>query len=128
MRGFLKYISHFTLHSSRSSLGSASIEMAAALPMLALCMLVMVQVFGVFVDASQRLQAADARVAEAMRNHMSLGSEHGFEWPCLERIAVGSEGSVTIDGDPKAVGLGLWRRSIETPQEVTFVTGQICND
>ena len=112
----------------RNNKGSASIEMAAALPMLALCMLVMVQVFDVFIDASQRLQAADALVSQSMREHMSRNAAHDFEWPCLERVAVGSEGKVTIDGAPKAVGLGLWRRSIETPQEVTFVTGQICND
>ena len=112
----------------RNNKGSASIEVAAALPMLALCMLVMVQVFGVFVGASQRLQAADARVAEAMRNHMSLASEHGLEWPCLEYVAVGSEGKVIAAGTPKFVGVGFWRRSIETPQEVTFVTKQICDD
>lgn len=112
----------------RNNRGSASIEMAAALPMLALCMLVMVQVFDVFIDASQRLQVADAQVAQAMREHMSLDSEHGIEWPCLERIAVGSEGKVTIAGEPKRVGLGIWGRAIETPQEVTFVTGEICSD
>ena len=102
--------------------------MAAALPLVALCMIVMVQVFGVFVDASQRLQAADALVAQAMREHMSLASEHGFEWPCLEHVAVGSEGRVIAVGEPKFVGVGSWRRTIETPQEVTFVTGEICSD
>lgn len=112
----------------RNDRGSASIEMAAALPMLALCMIVMVQVFSVFVDASQRLQVADAQVAQAMREHMSLTSEHGIEWPCLEQVEVGSDGRVTIDGSPKKVGLGLWRREISTPQEVTFVTGEICSD
>lgn len=112
----------------RNNRGSTSIEMAAALPMLALCMILMVQIFGVFIDASQRLQAADARVAEAMRNHMSRNADHAFEWPCLERIAVGSEGKVTIAGEPKRVGLGIWGRVIQTPQEVSFVTESICSD
>lgn len=112
----------------RNERGSASIEMAAALPLLALCMLVMVQVFGVFVDASRRLSVADAHVAEAMRNHMSLAVDHAHEWPCLEHVVVGNEGRVVVDGEPRAVGVGLWRRTIDAPQEVIFVTEPICND
>jgi len=108
--------------------GSASIELAAILPLVALCMLVMVQVFGVFVDASQRLQAADARISQAMREHMSLASEHGFEWPCLEHVSIGSDGKVIVNGTQKFIGVGSWKRTIETPQEVTFVTGEICSD
>ena len=112
----------------RNKRGSASIELATALPLVALCMLVMVQVFDVFIDASQRLHAADAYIAQAMREHMSLASEHGFEWPCLERIAVGSEGRVIAGGAPKSIGVGSWKQTIETPQEVTFVTAEICSD
>jgi len=108
--------------------GSASIELAAALPLVALSMFVMVQVFGVFMDASKRLHAADAHIAQAMREHMSLSSEHGFEWPCLERVVVGSEGRVLANGAPRVIGVGSWRQEIETPQEVTFVTAEICSD
>lgn len=112
----------------RNQRGSASIELAAAMPLVALCMLVMVQVFDVFVDASRRLHAADAQVAEAMREHMSLDSDHGIEWPCLEHVSVGSDGRVIANGDLKFIGIGSWKRTMETPQEVTFVTERICND
>ncbi len=112
----------------RNDKGSASIEMAAALPLVVLCMLVMVQIFGAFITAQQRLQLADARVAEAMRNHMSLDADHAFEWPCLERVAVGIEGRVVAGGAPRTIGAGFWRRTIDIPQEVAFVTEPICSD
>lgn len=108
--------------------GSAAIELAAALPLLALCMIVMVQLMSVFVEAQRDLMAADVRIAETMRSHMNLEADHAFEWPCLERVAVGSEGRVVIDKKPRTIGVGLLRRTIDAPQEVRFVTEPICGN
>jgi hypothetical protein len=82
----------------------------------------------VFIDAQQRLMLAESHVSQALRDHMSLDADHAFEWPCLERVAVGSEGRVVVSGAPRAIGAGFWKRTIDTPQEVSFVTESICSD
>jgi hypothetical protein len=41
---------------------------------------------------------------------------------------VGSDGRVLVDGEPRKLGVGLLQRTIDIPQEVSFVTEAICSD
>lgn len=91
--------------------GSAAIEMCAAIPILAIGIVVLVQFSTLILTSMQKLSAAESKVASAMRESMSPLSAIKNEWPCLEDVPIGKEGHLTND-----------------TQEVIFVTDPICKN
>ncbi len=116
------------LHQFNRSEGQAAIEMAVALPLLALFLLITVQFFHVGAMAMKNLMYAEYQIAEAIQEWMSPDSDHESGWPCLEDIPVGADGRVKINGDPVSIGFGAWKTEINVPQEVRFVADPICEN
>ena len=106
--------------------GSAAIETAALLPCVALFILIIVQFFHVGAAAMQNLMRAETRVAEGLMEAMSPATDAAHEWPCLEGIALGENGKVMVLTTPVQIGVGDWTYTIETAQEVAFVTTPVC--
>ncbi len=106
--------------------GSAAIETAAILPFVALFLLIIVQFFHVGAAAMQGLMDAEVSVAQGIMEAMSPATIATREWPCLEGIALGENGKITVPTPPVQIGIGDWTYDITTTQEVAFVTTPVC--
>ena len=104
--------------------GAAALELAAALPLLALFILLVVQFSAVFTQSIRDLAVASAEASRTVADWNMATNEDGFARPCLELMPVRH---VSSGGNPLEVGAGLLRRMISVPQEVHIVAEDICS-
>lgn len=103
--------------------GSAMVELAAAVPIVAIFLLVISQFATLFDRAVHDTANAEAEASRSINEWDLQHARNGLKRPCLEDM---DKHSVTYGGNPVAIGVGAWRRMISVPQEVKIVSGEIC--
>lgn len=103
--------------------GSASIEVAAFVPVIALFMLISYQFAMLFSDAVGKVGVANAAAQSALRSWEDQNAMSGFARPCIGQMGE------TKYSSPVAlhrIGSGAMSTDIEFSQEVAVVAEPIC--
>lgn len=103
--------------------GSASIELMAAAPIVALFMMITMQISASFHQAIGNIARAGAAAAVIANEYQEANLNRGFRRPCLENI---EPAIVAIEGIPVSIGAGILKREFMVGQEVAIATDPIC--
>ncbi len=107
----------------KSSSGSASLEVAAFVPVIALFILISYQFAMLFSDAVGKVGEAHAVAQSALRSWEEQNAAKGFARPCIERMgATWFSSPVTHH----RIGSGVFSKDIILSQEVGVVAEPIC--
>jgi hypothetical protein len=107
----------------RSDSGSASLEVAAFVPVIALFLLISYQFATLFSDAVGKVGQAHAAAQSSLRSWEELNGASGFSRPCIERMdSIDFSSPVTHH----RIGSGAMSKEIALSQEVSIVAEPIC--
>lgn len=103
--------------------GSASIELIAAAPIIAMFAMIVMQTSAAFHQAIGNIARAGAAAAVIVDEYQEANLNRGFGRPCLENI---EPAIVAIEGVPVSIGAGILKREFMVGQEVAIATDPIC--
>jgi Flp pilus assembly pilin Flp len=107
----------------KDSSGSASIEVAAFVPVIALFMLISYQFAMLFSDSVGKVGQAHAAAQSALRGWEAENAMSGFSRPCIEGM---DETAYSSPMTHRRIGSGVMSVDIELSQEVAVVAEPIC--
>ncbi len=107
----------------RNARGSATVELFAVMPWIALIVLIIAQCAALFHEALAQTDAADAAALERLAVWELTTRGTGFDRPCLELMP---ERTVRAAGRAMPIGAGAGRRQIAPTEEVALVLDDIC--
>ena len=107
----------------RNDSGSASLEVAAFVPVIALFILISYQFAMLFSDAVGKVGEAHAVAQSALRSWEEQNAAKGFARPCIERMD-STDFSSTVTHH--RIGSGAMSKDIALSQEVAVVAEPIC--
>lgn len=111
------------LVSDKKEIGSASVELVAAVPIVVLFILIAFQLAQVFSHAALGVADANAAAETALRAWEEGNAGAGLMRPCIENM------ENTLFGSPATqfrIGMGSLSKTIDTRQEVRVVQDPIC--
>jgi hypothetical protein len=106
----------------RNKKGSFSIEIIAMMPVAAVFIVLIMQIFGAFCGAMLGLKGEAAKADRMVRLWEEKNRLNGMARPCLERIRDGRGVERTF----APIGFGIFRREVETTPDVNIVGEDIC--
>jgi hypothetical protein len=107
----------------RNDSGSASLEVAALVPVIALFILISYQFAMLFSDAVGKVGEAHAAAQTVLRSWEEQNAATGFARPCIERMDETEFSSIVTH---HRIGSGAMSKDVALSQEVAVVAEPIC--